>query len=1144
MNRSLVLTLLAFVLATLVGCAGGNVSPTAPDIDQPETNDTPGLTGAAEMDVPSSPHGLLGYWDVLIDEENETVEFVPLRTSSFHFNLVPIMEATMGLTITEPPQIIDGVMNVNVKLTHPFPSKLNLSGFDVKGILITEGSQAGFGDPDIKIAGPLSTRLLNADGFTRWWNPSEFTNVGLTGYNEGAMGSSLDPAKAAILNGYKLFADGFDMNAGMNDLTRESRAFFQAGSFNVRHYEISLAGGAKFNYAVDCSWAAPLVDPPVNMPGDFPMEANQVEPFWFEVTETLNTLWYADADHGGNVSYEVTVHSWQGVDNFGSLTVESPGLFTETSDTPVSSTEFFATYEFDFVLPELTSAQPLSVLCTMEVPGSYDTLLTGVDKPLRGYHRHLTDVSPEDPIFNIPPVAIMYATSETDIFTEEMVSFDATESYDPDGYVTLYLWDFNGDGVYSDSFTGPREAPSHKFNNPGTFEVKVKVRDNATGSTVSAGVTVNVTLEINDPPVAVAEATTPTHILEDEEVSFDGTASYDVDGTVVDWQWDFDGDGTYGDAFTGDMETPTAFYPDPGVYFVDLKVTDDEGGVGTLDETIEITVDDVPNVLPFAEAVATTPVDIDACGTVSFDASASYDTDGTVDEYFWDFNGDGTFGDLYDSGTDILPVKDFDVPGAYDVQLKVVDNEGGEDELDTPISIMVTNIGPTADAVATTSTEIESFDTVTFDAAGSIDPDCDDIAEWLWDFDGDGTYGDAYEGGNAANPVNEFTEIGVFDVYLKVIDGNGAEDETDTPITVTVTNKPPVACAEITSDYPYFWETDIYFSAECSEDLDGTIVNWEWDLEADGSYEETGEIVSYYFDVMAAHTMQLRLTDDQGAESLLDIPLAFNIWDDSNMPPVVDAVNHSRTTSQRGNDSEFVALSVDITDIAPPGDTHTFLWECDYGTFDDDESATPNWYPPASVPDPSHFDITVTVTDAMGMFDSGTCTQWVTQWPILNNNPNAVDGSQIISESMKDLLTEEMIDPASFPFPTVSPNGNVVYINWWATWCGWCVVEMPMLEELYQMYSPYDYIHLHIDKSEAESTAKNWILGHPEYNATHWLWDTGNSYFNKTNDWNGNSTGIPQHLVFDRDGNCRGQRVGSIVNTGIEPIDKYLRELV
>ena len=180
----------------------------------------------------------------------------------------------------------------------------------------------------------------------------------------------------------------------------------------------------------------------------------------------------------------------------------------------------------------------------------------------------------------------------------------------------------------------------------------------------------------------------------------------------------------------------------------------------------------------------------------------------------------------------------------------------------------------------------------------------------------------------------------------------------------------------------------------------------------------------------------------------------------------------------------------------------------------------------------------------MGMSDTGTCTQWVTQWPILTNNPNAVGGSLIISESAKDIITEEWIDPASFKFPDVSPNGNVVYINWWSTTCGWCTAEMPQLEEIYQLYLGEDYIHIHFNASQTESIPEAWILDHPEFNATYWLLDAGHSYFYKTNDWNGNSGGIPQHLVFDRDGQCRGAKLGSIVYDGIEPIDKYLRELI
>jgi len=1146
MKRSLVLIVFAFVIAILVGCAGAGVAPTSPNVDQPGggIDNAPDLTGAAQAETQSSGHALLGYWDVLVNAEDETIEFVPLRTSSYHFNMAPVLDSAMALGLTEPPQIISGVLYANVKLTHPFPAKLNLSGFDVKGIVITEGSKTGFADTGIKIAGPTESRLLNADGFTRWWNPAEFTHTGITGYNQGKLGTSINPANAATLNGYKLFADGFGVDESMSTLDPESRAFFQAGSVNSRHYEISLAGGFKFNYAVDCSWAAPTVNPPVNLPDDFPIEANQNEPYYFEVSEPVNTLWYDGGFHAGNVFYDITVYSWKDIADFGPLTVEAPGSFTDSSDTPDSTTANSATYHFEFIIPDLSSALPLDTLFSMQVPGSYNTALTGVDKPLCGYHRHLTSVSDENPVFNTPPVAIMVATSGTDILTGQTVSFDASDSYDPDGFITQYLWDFNADGVYTDTFQGGQETPTHTFNDAGTFNVKVKVRDNSTGSTVSDPVIVNVTLEVNDPPVAVAEATSPTHILEDESVSFDGAASYDPDGTVVDWQWDFNGDGTYGDACSGGMTTPTALFPNPGTFNVKLKVVDNEGGVGILATPIQVIADDVPNVPPIASAIAVTSTDINACGTVEFDASGSFDADGILAQYLWDFNGDGTFGDLYDSGDNIHPVKDFPNSGSFDVQLKVVDDESGEDTLDAPITVNVTNLGPTADAVASTSTDIENYDSVTFDASNSVDPDCGVPVQYLWDFDGDGSYGDAYDSGDDVNPTKQYIGVDVYEVYLKVIDNNGAEDDTDIPIVVTVSNALPTACAEITSEYPYYWETEIYFSGACSDDLDGNIVSWEWDLEADGSYEATGETASYYFGAMAAHTMQLRVTDNEGGQNLLVTPLSFNIWDDSNQPPEVTAVNHSRTTSQRNNNNESVSLSVDFTDPAPPGDTHTYLWSAPYGSFDDATSATPTWYPPTTTPNPTHFNITVEVMDAMGMTDTGTCTQWVTQWPVFTNNPNAVEGSIIPSQDLKDILTELMVDPADFKFPDVSPDGNVVYINWWATWCGWCIVEMPLVDELYQMYSGPGYVQLHIDLDELESDAEPWIVAHPEYHADYWLLDTGPVYFYKLVPWNSNLTGIPQHYVFDRDGRLRGLQYGSIVNLGIEPIDKYLRELV
>jgi parallel beta-helix repeat protein len=67
-----------------------------------------------------------------------------------------------------------------------------------------------------------------------------------------------------------------------------------------------------------------------------------------------------------------------------------------------------------------------------------------------------------------------------------------------------------------------------------------------------------------------------------EEVTFNGTESFDLDGTITDYSWDF-GDGTIGSGIT-----PTHAYNSDGDYIIALTVTDDEGRTGTNRASINI----------------------------------------------------------------------------------------------------------------------------------------------------------------------------------------------------------------------------------------------------------------------------------------------------------------------------------------------------------------------------------------------------------------------------------------------------------------------------------------------------------------------------------------------------------------------------
>jgi PKD repeat protein len=76
----------------------------------------------------------------------------------------------------------------------------------------------------------------------------------------------------------------------------------------------------------------------------------------------------------------------------------------------------------------------------------------------------------------------------------DTVLFNASMSHDDDGYITLYEWDWNDDGVYEEAYDTPTAMHSWTF--PGSYTVTLRVTDN-TGFTGRKSKIVDV---INQPP--------------------------------------------------------------------------------------------------------------------------------------------------------------------------------------------------------------------------------------------------------------------------------------------------------------------------------------------------------------------------------------------------------------------------------------------------------------------------------------------------------------------------------------------------------------------------------------------------------------------------------------------------------------------
>jgi hypothetical protein len=363
-------TLLSLLVAGLLaaGCAGTGLNqPLTPDV-------SPDLPRA------TSSHQLWGMWQFIADPQTSTLEVVPLRSGEFHANVVPFLEPPAGLKLSISNLVFDGLIcDVDVTLVHPFPGLSQYSGFDVTGILISRGEWRGWHDSRLRLSGEGDTRLLNPDGYTRWWNPKEFPQNGtILRYKDGMLGNPHAEVNFnANINGYKMFCDDLDAYDPLLGLDPSNRLIFTHGYTNMRHYTIDFEGGVIFNYAVDANWEPPDGDPPYDV-DDFPSTANRSEAWAISVTEIENTLWYSPTGgSGGNLTLEID--SWDhSYSHLGVMWADSPHHMEPVLDLePVFIGTDYSRYRVDIV-DATPGADTMDILIGIESEeGDYWEMLKG-----------------------------------------------------------------------------------------------------------------------------------------------------------------------------------------------------------------------------------------------------------------------------------------------------------------------------------------------------------------------------------------------------------------------------------------------------------------------------------------------------------------------------------------------------------------------------------------------------------------------------------------------------------------------------------------------------------------------------------------------------------------------------------------------
>jgi hypothetical protein len=187
------------------------------------------------------------------------------------------------------------------------------------------------------------------------------------------------------------------------------------------------------------------------------------------------------------------------------------------------------------------------------------------------------------------------------------VSLQASIPGEPAGSIETIEWDVDTDGTYELNGSSVNQT----FETAGLRNVTVR----ATNVFDERG-TATVTVDVNSPPVANVSG--PEWVLVRGGVRFSASASSDPDGSITEYAWDFDGDGTV----DARGENASYAFQDAGNRTIQLRVTDDDGATILTTQTVRVRTSPINTSLSISG-------DLDAPGnrvTLQYDLTNLEDT--------------------------------------------------------------------------------------------------------------------------------------------------------------------------------------------------------------------------------------------------------------------------------------------------------------------------------------------------------------------------------------------------------------------------------------------------------------------------------------------------------------------------------------
>ena len=143
----------------------------------------------------------------------------------------------------------------------------------------------------------------------------------------------------------------------------------------------------------------------------------------------------------------------------------------------------------------------------------------------------------------------------------------------------------------------------------------------------------------------------------------------------------------------------------------------------------------------------------------------------------------------------------------------------------------------------------------------------------------------------------------------------------------------------------------------------------------------------------------------------------------------------------------------------------------------------------------------------------------------------AVRAAAVLAVALPVLATSSSAPAPDFSLPsnlgkTVNLSqfkGQVVMINFWATWCGPCRQEMPLLESIYKKYNKMGFTMLGVNVEPDSKPAEAWLKETPVSFPVLFDKESKVSTLYKV-------SGMPSTVIIDRKGNVqfihRGYKAG------------------